>query len=455
MHRHLIAVIIFSLATSAGAESIVGWRTDGTGRYPEAEIVTQWGQGRNVIWQTSLSATSNASPVLVADRLFVCAEPATLICMNAKSGQVLWKADNSYEAVLGDEQKAQMLAGANQSAEQAKKTLAQVNTEIKSIEASANPDNRRLRQLKRQRGQLEAQSRAAAEISLPRTHNTNGYASPTPVSDGKFIYVTFGTGIAAKYDLQGNRKWAKFIAKPSHGWGHSASPSLAGGRLVVHLGSLRGLNVENGEEVWNVPAREHWGSPLAAKVGDTDVVFTTDGQAVRGVDGKVLATGMGTLAYATPVVQDGVVYYIEGKASAYKLPDSVDDSLKVERLWVQSIKGSRHYASPVIHEGLVYCISREETYTVLDAATGSIVHEERDMLGNSGSTNSAYPSIVLAGSHLIVSNEKGTMFVIKPGKTHEVIARNQIEGFRASPVCADGRMYVRTFSKMYCFGKGG
>ena len=44
---------------------------------------------------------------------------------------------------------------------------------------------------------------AVSEWRQPSTHGTNGYSSPTPVSDGQNVFVLFGTGVAACYDLDG------------------------------------------------------------------------------------------------------------------------------------------------------------------------------------------------------------------------------------------------------------
>jgi len=55
--------------------AIVGWRTDGTGTYPKANPLTKWSTTQNVIWKTPLAKWSNATPIIVGDRLFVCGEP--------------------------------------------------------------------------------------------------------------------------------------------------------------------------------------------------------------------------------------------------------------------------------------------------------------------------------------------------------------------------------------------
>ncbi|HCN08111.1 MAG TPA: hypothetical protein DIT01_09270, partial [Lentisphaeria bacterium] len=61
--------------------SVVGWRTDGTGEYPDAKPVTTFSEAENVVWKTPLPATSNATPVITGNRIFVCSEPTTLICV--------------------------------------------------------------------------------------------------------------------------------------------------------------------------------------------------------------------------------------------------------------------------------------------------------------------------------------------------------------------------------------
>ena len=167
----------------------------------------------------------------------------------------------------------------------------------------------------------------------------------------------------------------------------------------------------------------------------------------RASDGKPLAQGIGKLEYATPVIQDGIVYFIEKKATAVKLPDEIGGAY--EPLWTARVQGSRHYSSPVIHEGLIYAISREEKFSILDAKTGAPVFAKDLDLGTE--TNSAYTSITLAGGKLFIGAESGTTEVIEPGKTYREIGRNAVEGFRSSPVFAGKRMYLRAFDHLYCF----
>jgi outer membrane protein assembly factor BamB len=115
------------------------------------------------------------------------------------------------------------------------------------------------------------------------------------------------------------------------------------------------------------------------------------------------------------------------------------------------VHGSRHYASPLIHRGLIYAVSREEKFSILEAATGTLVFSMDLDLGTR--SNSAYTSVTLAGDKLFIGAESGTTVVLEPGQAYEEIARNMVEGFRSSPVFAGKRMYLRAFDHLYCFEK--
>lgn len=90
MPSRIIVLAPLMLGLLAAAEP-VGFRGDGSGRYPEADAPTAWAPDRAVVWKTAMPDWSNASPVLVGDRIFVCAEPATLVCVAVADGRILWQ----------------------------------------------------------------------------------------------------------------------------------------------------------------------------------------------------------------------------------------------------------------------------------------------------------------------------------------------------------------------------
>src|SRR6476646_2031450 len=67
-------------------EQPIGWRGDGTGRYPAATPPTSWdvkadGSHKGVVWAQPLPATAVSSPIIVGDKIFLTGEVSDLICL--------------------------------------------------------------------------------------------------------------------------------------------------------------------------------------------------------------------------------------------------------------------------------------------------------------------------------------------------------------------------------------
>src|SRR5262249_29213100 len=75
-----------------------------------------------------------------------------------------------------------------------------------------------------------------------------GFTSPSPLSDGKHVWVWCGNGVAACYDLDGKRRWITRIE--TNNLTYSSSPALADGVFAVYLGKLIGLDAETGKVRW-------------------------------------------------------------------------------------------------------------------------------------------------------------------------------------------------------------
>ena len=283
--------------------------------------------------------------------------------------------------------------------------------------------------------------------------------------------------MAVCYDLNGNRKWIRFVEnKPRNekqtfwdkdifGAGTSASPVLCGDLLLVHIYGLTALNTSSGQVIWKANANAHWGSPVLTAIGNEPVLVMTGGELVRVSDGKILTTGLGTIGYLppvmegynAPVVQDGVVYYAnKPTARAAKLPaQTTEVAAQTEPLWQGKLLGDRYggfpryYSSPVVSQGLVYALAQNNTLTVLDAVKGDTVYEQKLPLKN----GCCYPNLTLAGKYLYASSDTGVTVVLEPGRAYKEIAINTLEPFRSTPIFDGKRMYVRTLKNLYCIGE--
>ncbi len=170
---------------------------------------------------------------------------------------------------------------------------------------------------------------------------------------------------------------------------------------------------------------------------------------MRAEDGKLLTDKLGSCGSNSPILHDGVVYYVHGSVTATRLPASIDEVTKLKPLWKGKAHGGGYgFSSPVLHDGLLYEASDDGFLTVLDAATGKLVYEQRLNLGDR-----IYPSISLAGERIFISSENGSTVVLQPGREYKELARNKLETFRSSLVFEGKRMYVRTAKSLYCIGK--
>src|SRR5262249_2342096 len=241
----------------------------------------------------------------------------------------------------------------------------------------------------------------AGKFRTPEKNSVGGFASPTPVSDGSQVFVAFGNGLVACYDLEGNRKWIQLIEHSTAAYGHGASPLLAGNKLLIHYADMVALDIKDGSEVWRIKIPPSHGTPIHAKIGDVDVAITPNGALIRVADGVIVADRLGSAGPNSPILRDGIVYFVHPQVPAVKLPADLTAPVKPALLWKGRMTGGGYwFASPIYHEGLVYGINAMAILSVVDAQTGKLVYEKRLPFG----MGQVYPSITLAGGLLFISS---------------------------------------------------
>lgn len=460
MRNVLLTVgIVAFFAAGVALGGPVGWRTDGLGYYADANPPTKWSAEENVLWKTPMPSWGNATPVVVGDKLLVCSEPTDLLCVSVSDGKILWRQPNDYFQILSGEDAAKAKEDIVKG-QAIEKQIAQLRQQQGPLrrQMKNNKDEKQVAELKAKVEDLDKQIRELAEKlkpfstwMTPPCNGSNGYSSPTPVTDGKLVWAVFGNGVVSAHDLDGNRKWIKFLAKPVNGWGQSVSPVLVGGKLIVHIGDLFALDPTTGEQLWRIKSNHNdiWGTPYCTTIGGKDVVIGGNGDVVVVADGTVLARGISKLKYGSPIVVDGIVYFAQNGGRARKLPTEASEKAEFPQLWQATMPNDRYYASSVVHEGLVYSLTQKSILVVLDAASGQIVYQTPLGLGGT-----AYPSITLAGKYIYVSSDTGVTVVMEPGRQFKEIFRNKLERFRSSPVFIGDRLYIRGYKNLYCIGGG-
>jgi outer membrane protein assembly factor BamB len=150
----------------------------------------------------------------------------------------------------------------------------------------------------------------------------------------------------------------------------------------------------------------------------------------------------------SPVVGDGMIYtssgFEEPTIRAIRLGGE-GDVTETHIAWEQK-KGVPALASPIYVPPYLYTISRENILHCIDAATGDIVWLERLRGGHSASP-------VLADGRLYVLSEEGVTLVLRPGSQYDEIARNSIdEKCMASMAVSQGHFFLRSAEHLYCIG---
>ncbi len=456
------------LVGPACGQGLTGFRTDGTGRYPDAQPPLSWGPDKNVVWKIKLTQ-SVGIPVILGDKIFTCAEPCVLLCINKADGKLHWQHESFFKEIEPSEQEKPLIeAEGKQDAVFAMQQTAlekELSALRKTLKDDATPKEEADKKIRAFQVQIDDIRKKRKELTTlyryrepgkngGSYHPTGGYTAATPVTDGKLIYVVYGNGLVAAYDLEGKRLWLKFIEHSGNVFGHAASPVLVNDKLIVHFTDLVALNVKDGSEAWRTKVNPNYGSPMPARIGDVDVIIHPSGLAVRVSDGSIVAKNLGSTDRNSPLVQDGKVFFMSGQARGAVLPTSIRAGEKWEPLWKgkgTNLKGGGSwFPSPILHDDLLYALNGSSAFTVVDATTGQRVYEEKLEFDKRGD---CYPSLTLAGKYLFASCDNGETIILEPGREFKQVGHNSLETFRSSLVFEGKRLYVRTVKNLWCFGE--
>jgi len=450
----IIALIAVLPLLSSAVEQKAAWRGNGTGSFPNAKPAVEWSSTKNVIWKTPMEKFSNSQPIMLNGKLYVGEEIDKLVCIDAKSGKIIWSKSNPESEILTAAQQAERVKIVKklQPIVEKKKTFMRDYWKIRKKYRKDRKNKelgKKVRAMRKKQREFDKKLAPLSELN-PKCHKVTGYSSPTPVTDGKNIYTCFGTGMAAAYTPDGKRLWLKAIEKPNNQWGYCSSPAFAAGKVIYAYKHIIALDPKNGKEIWRVKSKYRWGSPQVSSIGGKEIVLTPNGEIIRAEDGVLLSKSLPSLEYNSPMIHDAIVYtYNKNKARAHRLPEKATKGAKAKLLWEVPITSDRYYGSPVTNGKIVYCITRAGKLTALDVKTGKKLFERKIKLGKG--TN--YPSPTIAGNILLISNDNGRTAVLKLDAAGSNIRENSLSPFRSSPLFIGDRMYLRTLDGMYCIGK--
>ncbi len=310
--------------------------------------------------------------------------------------------------------------------------------------------------------------------------NKQNMSSPSPVTDGKAVYVMTGTGIFKAFDFAGNELWSRDIQKDygafGLNWGYASSPLLWNGALYVQV--LHGMKTDDASYILRIDPKtgktlvkverpteaivespDSYTTPAVWTGGKQTEIIITGGDVVTGHDpvslkelwrANVLNPQNNPMnrIIASPVVRDGLIYAPTRVRPLTALrPGGKGDVTKSHVVW-QNPNGP-DVPSPVTDGKYLYVTNDRGILWCLDAKTGAEIY------GGKRIRPAIYSSSpVLADGKLYVTNEEGLVTVLQAGPEFKVLAENEMKDYTlSSPAVSDGQIFVRTAGYLYCIGK--
>ncbi len=399
------------------------------GTAPHGEPPLTWDAKTNIKWKVELPGQGSATPIVWGDQVFI----ATAI-----------KTDRTADSA----------------------DLPHVDRRLeKKTQPPTNYYQFVVLSLDRATGKLRWKQTAAEKVPHEGHHPTHSYAAGSPTTDGKFLYVSFGSFGIYCYDLAGKPQWQRELGRLNTrlGWGEAVTPVIHGDRLLLNWdqevdSALICLDARTGKTLWKADRNEHtsWNTPLVVEHAGRWQVIVNATERIRSYDletGKELwrCGGMTVNAIPSAVSADGVVYCMSGYRASAAVAISLDaegdvtDSDKV--LWRYG-KGTPYVPSPLLVDGrLWFTQAYDAILTTLDVKTGKPVLRQERL----PQLSSIYASPVAAAGRVYIVDRKGTTLVLKQGDQFKVLATNRLDDpVDASPIVVGKQLFLRGEKYLYC-----
>ena len=405
----LVCLNVFS-ASIARAENWPGWRGPrGDGTSEETGIPTHWdgAKGENVVWKVEIPGKGHASPVVWGDCVFL------VTCLEEEHDRVLMCLD-------------------------------------------------------RDSGETRWQT-SVLKSPLEKKHTLNSYASSTPATDGKLVYVTFLEGAVpgeaagarmavAAYDFEGRRQWLVRPGPFSSVHGYCSCPVLFEDKLIVngdHDGDayLLALDRESGKTVWVVPRENKtrsYSTPIIRNIDGRWQMILSGSMSVASYDPRNgsrhwIIDGPTEQFVASMVYNGELLFMTAGFPEHHMLairPDGYGNVTDTHVAW-RTKEACSYVPSPIAVGEHFLVVSDDGIASCFEAVTGHRTWRQR--IGPHFSA-----SLVSAGGLAYFLSDEGVATLVKPGPTFDEVAVNDLgEACFASPAISEGRIYLRAEKHLY------
>jgi outer membrane protein assembly factor BamB len=395
--------VVTSLSGHVLAENWPGWRGPrGDGTSLEKNVPVKWSGTQNVVWKVAIPGKGHASPIVWEDRIFV------VTALKKEKQRLLLCLDRTNGNILW--------------------------------------------------------RRVVLEAPLERIHKLNSYASSTPATDGKKVYVSFldrDKMFIAAYDFEGNKVWGVRPGVFASMHGYCSSPILWKDKVIVngdHDGPayIVALDCATGKTIWKTPRpnrKRSYCTPIIRHIDGRNQMVLSGSKCVASYDPDTgrqhwIIDGP-TEQYVASIVYNGKLLFMTcGFPELFMQlirPDGRGNVTNTHVVW-QTDRDCSYVPSPVAFGPYFLVVSDGGVATCLNAQTGQSLWRQR-LKGRHSA------SLVTADGLVYFLSDKGVMTVVKPGPEFTMVARNKLgEETNASPAISAGKMFLRGLKHLYCIG---
>ena len=394
------------------------------------ELPLEWDapSGKNIAWATPIDGLGHSSPVVWNDRVFLT-------------------------TAVSDDPESIFIPGLDGRIDR------RSDTSLHSF---------RVVSLDRHTGKILWEREAHRGTPKVQRHRKNSYASPTPATDGERIIAYFGSEGVYAYDFEGNALWKRDLGVVDSGasyddtydWGPASSPVIHDGKVFLLVDQQEGrsflaaFDAATGEPLWTTKREviSSFSTPSLYRGEAREELITNGAELMQGYDpatGKELwrLTGSSKNTTPTPVVAGDLVYLTSGyriKPIFAVRPGGSGDITGTEHVvWSESSGGS-YMTTPVVYRSFFYTLQDNGVLSCYRAATGERVYQTRVAAG----AFSASP--IAADGRLYLSSEDGPIYVVKAGPEYELVRTNEMDDVvMATPAAARNQLLVRTQHRLY------
>ncbi len=414
------------LASSTDLDPLENWPhwrgPNRDGSVPRGDPPLRWDDKTNVAWKTPIPGRGSATPIVWGDKIFV-----------------LTAIDTGRKADPKDLPRPHP-------------TLQKKTTPPQTYHRFV------VLALDRRTGKVLGEKVAAERVPHEGHHESHSYAAGSPTTDGKRLYVSFGSFGVYCYDLDGNLLWSRDDLprlETRLGWGEASTPLVHEGKVYLtwdqeENSALYALDAATGKTLWKVDRDEvsSWATPLVVTRGGKTLIVTPGTRKVRcydAADGKELWThdGLTVNCIPSPVVKGDVAYVLSGYGKAAGGAYTLDG----KQLW-KFARGTPYVPSPVlVGDRLWFTLANVGLVSCVDIKTGKPLIDQARL----NALRNIYASPVAAAGRVYIIDREGTCVVLRQADKLEVLAVNRLgERVDASPVVVGRQLLLRGEKHLWC-----